>query len=136
MKTLRMALLMMALAAGFTTVAAAQGYWDNDVTAGELRNFDGFLDSHPAIANEVQRDPGLLRNPAYVARHPELREFLATHPGVREEARENPGRFVRAERRWDRREDRREEWRDRERRDRDGWRDRDGDHWRERRDRD
>jgi hypothetical protein len=114
-----MTLLTMALAAGFCSVAAAQTYWDNDVNRPELRNFDGFLDSHPYIANEVGRDPGLLRNPAYVARHPELREFLATHPGVREEVRENPGRFVRTERRWDRREDRREEWRPR------NWRDRD-----------
>ena len=121
MKMLRMILLGMALAAGLTAVAAAQTYRDNDVNRTELRNFDGFLDAHPYIAKEVSRDPGLLRNPGYRARHPELRGFLASHPGVREEARKDPGRFVRDERRWDRREDRREDWRDKHVRD--GWRD-------------
>lgn len=124
MKTLRMTLLTLALAAGFTSLAAAQPYWNNDVNTTELRNFDGFLDLHRYIASDLRRDPGLLRSPEYIKRHPELRGFLASHPGVREEARENPGRFVRGERRWDRREDRRELWRDDHRRDADGGRDR------------
>lgn len=124
MNALRTTLLTLALAAGFTSLAAAQPYWDNDVNATELRNFDGFLDSHPYIASDLRRDPGLLRSPGYLARHPELQGFLATHPGVREEARENPGRFVRDERRWDRREDRQERWRNDHRKDPNAWRDR------------
>jgi hypothetical protein len=43
----------------------------------------------------------------YLAQHPELREYIVHHHGVREELRENPYRFVRAENRWDRRNDQR-----------------------------
>ena len=109
MKTLRNLFLMILLGAGLSSLAWGQSYrWDdNDINATELRNFDRFLDSHPAVERELRSNPGLARNPAYLWRHPELRQFIARHPGVREELRENPYRFVRAENRWDRREDRR-----------------------------
>ena len=104
----------LAMTLGISSAASAE-LWDNDINGRELRNFDGFLDSHSWVQRDLNSDPGLVRNPHYLAAHPEFREFLERHPGVREEIRENPRRFVRAERRWDRREDRREEWRNRER---------------------
>ena len=122
MKALRNLFLAILLGAGFTSLASAQSYrWDDhDINRTELRNFDGFLDAHPAIDRELSLNPGLAQNREYLARHPELREFIACHPGVREELRENPYRFVRAENRWDRWHDSRDNWRDR-----DSWRDRD-----------
>lgn len=115
MKTVRNFFLAILLGAGLSSVAWGQSYrWDdNDINATELRNFDGFLDSHPWVESDLSRNPQLAQNPGYLAAHPELREFIAGHPGVREELRENPYRFVRAEDRWDRRNDR-EEWRDRD----------------------
>src|SRR6185295_593145 len=71
---------------------------DNDITRQELLNFDRFLDSHPAIAKDLQNNPSLAKDSAYVSAHPELKEFLANHPGVREEIRENPKRFINRER--------------------------------------
>lgn len=77
-----------------------------DITPTELRNFDEFLDRHPAIARDLRRDPSLVNNPQYLQQHPELQEFLQRHPGVREELRENPRAFLRREKRYERRENR------------------------------
>jgi hypothetical protein len=66
---------------------------------------DRFMDSHPEIAEQLQKDPSLIKNKEFVENHPSLHEFLQTHPEVREEARENPNAFMRQERRFDRRED-------------------------------
>src|SRR5215475_10202376 len=76
----------------FPATASAQT-GDNDVTRQELVNFDKFLDSHPAIDQDLKKTPGLVNDPTYLAAHPELKEFLGTHQGVREEIRENPTGF-------------------------------------------
>jgi len=78
---------------------------DRDVTRGELANMDRFMDSHPEISEQLQKDPSLIKNKEFVEKHPALQEFLQTHPEVREEARENPNTFMRQERRFDERED-------------------------------
>ena len=125
-KTLRNLLMGLVLGLGASAAAWAQwvpAYGDPNITNAELRSFDGFLDSHPGIQSDLYRNPGLTENASYLYAHPELREYLARHPWVRQEVRENPARFVRADRRWDQREDWR--WRDRDRDDR--WR-RDNDH--------
>jgi phage-related protein len=78
---------------------------DRDTTRAELANTDRFLDTHPEIAEQLKKDPSLIKNKEFVEKHPSLQEFLQTHPEVREEARENPNAFVRQERRFDRHED-------------------------------
>src|ERR1051326_4402956 len=50
-----------------------------DITRAEVAGFDQFLDKHPAIDKELRNDPALIRNPEYLSRHPELREFLNLH---------------------------------------------------------
>jgi phage-related protein len=82
-------------------------FGDRDITRGELANMDRFLDSHPEIAEQLRKDPALINNQQFVDKHPELQAFLQSHPGVREEFREDPAVFMRAEERFDRREDRR-----------------------------
>ncbi len=82
---------------------------DNDINRTELRNYDQFMDQHPEMAREVNRNPRLLDNPNYVRNHPELKQFLQTHPGVRQEVRENPRQFAQQERRYNRIEDRRQD---------------------------
>jgi len=104
-KTIRWMILAMMLGLGLPSIASAQAvWWSNGVNAVELRSFDGFLYAHPGIGVELNRDPALAYDPAYLARHPELREFLATHPGVRAELVGNPRWFVAPERPWYRRE--------------------------------
>src|SRR5258708_2947423 len=79
---------------------------DNDTTRGELANFDQFMDRHPEIAEQVRRDPSLIKNEAFVQSHPALQEYLQRHPEVHEEITENPDRFMRQEQRFDRHEER------------------------------
>jgi small nuclear ribonucleoprotein (snRNP)-like protein len=88
---------------------AAQQDQDNDTTRGELASFDRFMDSHPEIAEQLRRDPSLVKNGDFVRDHRDLQEYLQQHPGVREEISENPDRFMHRERRFDRAEDRRDE---------------------------
>src|SRR6266571_3460274 len=61
---------------------------DNDTTRGELASFDRFADSHPEIAEQLRRDPSLVKNEEFVEKHPALQEYLQQHPGVREEVTE------------------------------------------------
>jgi hypothetical protein len=74
---------------------------DNDITRGELQHFDGFLDSHEAVAKEVKQNPGRINDENYIINHPELAEFLKNHPGVREEIRENHQAFINRENRFE-----------------------------------
>src|SRR6266705_3543809 len=123
-----LALLTLATLLGLVTasaqVAPSQGGTqavprDNDTTRGELASFDRFLDGHPEIAEQLRRDPSLVRNEDFVRDHRDLGEYLEQHPGVREEISEDPDRFMRQEQRFDRREDRRDFDRPQDRRDED-----------------
>jgi len=108
---------------------------DRDVTRQELASFDRFLDAHREIAEQLHKNPSLVNNQEFVKNHPALLTYLQDHPGVREEFTENPNGFMRAENRYDRREDSRDFNADRDRdfdRDRDANRDRDRDFDRDR----
>jgi S1-C subfamily serine protease len=53
----------------------------------ELKKFEKFLEDHPPIASDLSKDPTLAANPDYLAKHPELQQFLSGHPGLAEEIR-------------------------------------------------
>ncbi len=78
---------------------------DRDVTREELATTDRFLDTHPEIAEQLRKDPSLIKNKEFVENHPALQDFLQTHSEIREEFRENPNAFMRREERFDQRED-------------------------------
>ena len=78
-----------------------------DINRGELARMDQFLDRHPEIAEQLQKDPKLIDNKKWVASHPELQQFMADHPEVRQQFDEHPYAFMRDEDRYDRGEDRR-----------------------------
>jgi hypothetical protein len=73
----------------------------------ELARFDQFLDNHREIAEQLRKDPSLVDNKEYVKNHPELQTYLQDHPAIRTQIKENPNAFMRAEDRFDRREDNR-----------------------------
>ena len=112
--TLARALLFALFVLCFALPAAAQGRWDrddhrgNDITFSELRTFDAYLDSHPQVARELNRNPELVNNPRYLATHPSLRQFMTTHRYAAHELHENPRRFMNGERRYERWEERNE----------------------------
>src|SRR5258708_30550833 len=78
---------------------------DQDTTRAQLAAFDQFFDRHPEVAEQLRKDPTLMKNDEFRENHPALREFLQQHPGIREEFSENPNAFMRQEQRFDRRED-------------------------------
>ena len=77
-----------------------------DITRGEVATMDQFLDKHPEIAEQLQKNPKLIDDKQWVANHPALQQFMADHPGVRREFDEHPYAFMRDEDRYERREDR------------------------------
>ena len=78
---------------------------DDNATRRQLASFDGFLDSHPEVAEQLRKDPSLVNNQGFVEKHPELQQYLQQHPEIREEISQNPNRFMHEEERFDRRED-------------------------------
>lgn len=79
---------------------------DRDTTRGELASFDRFLDSHREVAEQLRKNPSLVKNNEFLQTHPQLQTYLQEHPAVREELNENPRAFMTAENRYDRAEDR------------------------------
>jgi phage-related protein len=73
----------------------------------KLASFDRFLDSHHEIAEQVRKNPSLLDDQQYLKDHPELQAYLQDHTGVRNAVRANPDAtaFMRAEDRYDQRDD-------------------------------
>ena len=65
-----------------------------DITRAEVARFDRYLDSHPAVARALERNPDLVRNQAFLERNPSLRTWLSKHPETAEEVRETPGQFL------------------------------------------
>ena len=57
--------------------------------------FGEFLGSHSNIAQQLSKDPSLVKNQEYMENHPELREYLKANPDVRQGLMENPQSFVR-----------------------------------------
>ena len=90
---------------GEPVVAAREaGAADRDATNAQLTSSDRFFDSHPEIAEQLQKNPSLIDDKNFVKNHPELREYLKSHPEIREEVRQNPNEFMRQEARFDQRE--------------------------------
>ena len=59
-------------------------------------SFGGFLNSHANIAEQLSKDPSLVKNQEYMENHPELREYLNANPEVRQRLMANPQSFVRS----------------------------------------
>ena len=75
---------------------------NQDITRRQLADFDIFLDKHPEVASQLQKDPSLMDNREFVEGHPALQQFLRDHPNIREEIKENPNAFMRREDRYER----------------------------------
>lgn len=78
---------------------------DPDITRQQLADFNMFLNQHPELAEQVQKDPSLMDNREFVENHPALQEFMERHPEIREEIKENANAFMRQEDRYEHRGD-------------------------------
>jgi hypothetical protein len=78
-----------------------------------VEGFDGYLDRHEEVREQLRHDPQLIDNRNYMAHHPQLRDYMHDHPRAAMIFRRHPDRFMhrehvynRSEARWDRRHDR------------------------------
>ena len=85
---------------------AREHYYENHGEgngAHPLASTDRYLDSHPEVAHQLNRDPALVDNPRYVDNHPGLRGYLQNHPVARHDWKSHPFRYMASERRYDQR---------------------------------
>jgi hypothetical protein len=72
---------------------AGEGRYDQHHPYAE--HFGDYLDHHPGVEGELNHDPALVHDKAYLKAHPDLHEYLDKHPGVAEEFRAHPSNFLR-----------------------------------------
>jgi hypothetical protein len=63
-------------------------------TGGELARYDTFLDTHPVIADELIKHPGLADNADFLKNHPAYATYVAEHPGIAAQLKAHPRYFV------------------------------------------
>jgi hypothetical protein len=68
-----------------------------------LATTDHYMDSHPDVAHQLEKDPALVDNHTYVDEHPGLHEYLENHPVARHDWKSHPYKYMAAERRYDQR---------------------------------
>jgi hypothetical protein len=73
-----------------------------------VEHFDGYLDQHPEVTEQLRKNPHLIGNPQYLAAHPELAGYLHGHPRMARAFERHPERFMHREHRYDRSERRAE----------------------------
>ena len=108
-RTLTIVAVAAAIALGIVGGPARAVAYPNELSRGEVRELDRFLDDHPWVARDLRRDPSLVNDRRYLDDHRSLREFLTDHPSIRRALRDDPWAVLRREHRYDR-----EERRDRE----------------------
>jgi len=59
-------------------------------------SFGEFLGAHSNMAQQLSKDASLVKSPAYMEDHPELRSYLDSHPEVKEELMQNPQGFIKS----------------------------------------
>ena len=57
--------------------------------------FDHWMTNNPGAAREIRKDPSLLTNQDYLAKHPDLQKFMSEHQDFAKAAAKNPNRVVR-----------------------------------------
>jgi hypothetical protein len=62
-----------------------------------LATTDRYMDSHPKVAQQLGKNPGLIDNSGYIAKHPGLHEYLQNHPTARRDWKSHPYRYMAAE---------------------------------------
>jgi len=66
----------------------------NDLNVQMLRDFGTVKQNDPKVATDIARNPEVVKNGDYVAKHPALQAFVEKYPAARDEIAENPGNFV------------------------------------------
>jgi hypothetical protein len=67
-----------------------------DTAPGHFASFGEFLGTHSNIAEQISKDPSLVKNQEYLQNHPELQDYLNSHPDVRHDLMADPQGFVKS----------------------------------------
>jgi hypothetical protein len=67
-----------------------------DISSGHFASFGQFLGTHSNIAEQISKDPSLVKNQEYLQNHPELQDYLNSHPDVRHDLMADPQGFVKS----------------------------------------
>ncbi len=70
----------------------------------ELRSFGRYLDRHPKLARQLQHDPTLANNPAFLAKHSGFQKYLNAHPQITARLQQDPQAFMKQHARWEKHE--------------------------------
>src|SRR6266853_940016 len=73
----------------------------DDGRRAQLAQFDRFLDTHRETAEQLRRDPSLVKNQQFLQTHPALQTYLQQHPDIQQRLDQNPNAFMRQENRFD-----------------------------------
>jgi len=72
-----------------------------ELTRGQANETDLFLKSHPEIAQQLQKNPGLVDNKQYLSQHPQLQQYLQKHPEIRQDWKDHPDKFEKRQTQYD-----------------------------------
>ncbi len=56
--------------------------------------FDHYLRQNPEVRQQVMKNPSLLNNQDYLAKHPDLQKFMQDHPDFAKATAKNPERIM------------------------------------------
>jgi hypothetical protein len=70
------------------------GATQSDLHLDRLREFEGFMQSHPEIARDINRQPTLIRSAEFRSKHSQWATFLREHPTIKADIEANPGNYV------------------------------------------
>lgn len=69
---------------------------DHDFDRGQLGSFREFLNGHAAVAQELSKNPSMVKDHDYVQSHPELQTYLNANPEVKDRLMADPQNFVKS----------------------------------------
>jgi hypothetical protein len=69
--------------------------WQNG--AHPLATTDHYMDTHPQVSQQLEKDPALVDNKQYVDSHPGLHDYLNNHPVARAEWQSHPNQYMNRE---------------------------------------
>jgi hypothetical protein len=112
-KTLKYSLIVMAVlgmivlgaGAALAQDSTAQGAADQGVGPGHpaedpgaraetMQSWDHYMRQNPELRQQIMKDPSLLNNPDFLAKHPELQKFETQHPDFTKAVQKNPERMM------------------------------------------
>ena len=66
----------------------------HDLNKQMLRDFENVKADDRTVATDIARNPNVVANASFVAKHPALQAFLEKYPDARNEIVDSPGNFV------------------------------------------